>query len=103
MLNFARVGKDGQVVIIKKIPARKVLALILSARFVANKVDKKIGEGLKREELKNYSYLDSAIFNARFHDLIKEGFVEKDKEPIKAKNILLVERFLEQLKEKEND
>ncbi len=99
MLNFVRVSKDGQVVIIKNVPTRKILPLILSARFVANKVEKNIKESIEREELKNYSYLDKMVFNARFADLKKEGFIEKDKEPLKAKNILLVERFLEKLGE----
>jgi len=101
MLKFLRVAKDGQVVIIKNVPSRKILQLILSSRFIANKVENNIKEELTKEELLAYSCLKKEVFNTRFSELLKDGFVDKKDNAVKAKNILLVERFLEKLGESE--
>lgn len=98
MLKYLRVSKGGQVVIIKSVPGRKTLQLILSARLIASKVDEAIGQEISREELLNYSYLSKDVFRTRFNELLKDGFAEKKGDNIKAKNILLVERFLKNLK-----
>ncbi len=100
LFNFVRVSKDGQVVVVKQVPTRKVLPLILSARFIANKVENEIDEWMTRDELMEYSYLKKEVFTARFNELLREGMGDKKDEKIKAKNILLVERFLKQLEEK---
>jgi len=103
MLKFLRVSKDGQVVVVKSVPTRKILQLILSARFIANKVDKSIKEEISKEELLTYSYLKKDVFTARFNEILREGFSEKNGDALKAKNILLVERFLEKIGEKDNE
>lgn len=103
MLKFLRISKGGQVVIVKNVPTRKILPLILCSRFIANKVDKKIKESLSREELLTYSYLKKEVFNARFNELIRENFAKKEGDNVKAANILMVERFLEKLVGQEND
>ena len=100
MLKYLRVGKDGQVIIIKNVSTRKTLPLILSARFIANKVDKNIKEHLSREELSTYSLLKKDVFVARFNEIIRDGFVERNDDEIKVRNILLIERFLENFEEK---
>ena len=97
MLKFVKVSKDGQVVLMQDIPTRKVLYLILSARFVANKIDKSIKQEVGRDELFTYSYLKKEVFTARFNELVRDGFAEKKDDHVQAKNILLVERFLEKL------
>lgn len=97
MLEYLRISKDGQVVIVKTVPTRKILSLILSARFVANKVDKQIPDDVTKDELLNYSYLQKEVFSARFSELLREGFADLSQNKVKAKNILLVERFLKHL------
>ena len=100
MLKYLRVSKEGQVVIIKNVSTRKILPLILSARFIANKVDKEIKELITKDELLAYSLLQKEVFRSRFSELSKEGFAESSDKGVKSRNILLVERFLEKLDEK---
>jgi len=95
--NFAKVGEDGEVVIIKKISTRKVLKLILAARFVAHEVEDSISSDVSKNELETYSGLKKPIFIARYNEILREGFAKKDGESFKAKNILLVEKFLSEL------
>jgi hypothetical protein len=95
LLNFCKITRDGQVIIMKKIATRKILKLILSARFVAHAADDSIHETITREELKAYSRIKDAVFTTRFNDMLRENFAEKKDNVIKAKNILLIEQFLE--------
>ncbi len=101
LLKFCKVTLDGQVIITKGISTRKVLKLILSARFIAHAANDKISEYLKREELKAYSGIGKdMVFTVRFNELLRDNFADKKDEKIKAKNILLVERFLKEIEEK---
>ena len=99
LLPLCKVTKDGQVVITEKIPTRKILKLILSARFIAHVADKSIQMGLSREELKAYSSMRDNVFTTRLNELLRENFAdERDDEKIYAKNILLIEQFLKTMK-----
>jgi hypothetical protein len=98
MLNFCKVTKDGQVVILEKVPTRKAIKLIVSARFVAHAAEASISETITREELKAYSGIKDAVFLARFNEMLRENFAEEKDKRIKAKNILLIEQFLRSLK-----
>lgn len=98
LLKFCKVTKNGQVMVIKKVSTRKILKLILSAKFIAHKADKTIVGNVTREELKVYSGMKDNVFTARFNELLKENFVDKKENKLSAKNILLVEQFLQSLK-----
>lgn len=93
-----KITKTGQVIISKKIPTRKILKLIISARFIANAADSSILQGIAREELKTYSGLKDKIFVTRINEMLRENFAERmDEKNLRAKNILLIERFLNDL------
>ena len=99
LLNFCKITKDGQVITMKKIATRKVLKLILSARFIAHAADNSIRETITKEELRAYSGIaKDNVFTARFNDMLRENFAEKKENIVKAKNILLIEQFLGGLK-----
>jgi len=99
LLPLCKVTKDGQVVITEKIPTRKVLKLILSARFIAHVAQDSISAEVSKEELKAYSAMRENVLNTRLNELLRENFAEKKENAIKAKNILLIEQFLRGLKE----
>lgn len=96
--SFCKITKDGQVILMKKVSTRKMLKLILSARFIANAVNKSILPEVGKDELKAYSSMKNDVFNTRFNEILRENFAEKKNDKLKSKNILLVEQFLENLK-----
>ncbi len=98
MISFCKVTKDGQVVILEKVPTRKVLKLIVSARFIAHAAESSISETVTREELKAYSGMKDAVFLVRFSEMLRENFAEEKDKKVKAKNIVLIEQFLRSLK-----
>lgn len=100
--SFCKVTKKGEVFILKKVSTRKVLKLILGARFIAHILDNSIPEEVSRKELEAYSNMKKKVFIARFNEMLRENFAEKEENSkLKAKNILVLEQFLEQLKEKQ--
>ncbi len=94
-----KITKNGQVIVSKNLSGRKILKFILSARFVANAADSSIPREITREELKAYSGLKDKVFASRLSDMLRENFAEKiDDKNIRAKNILFIERFLNDFK-----
>lgn len=98
LIPLCKVTKDGQVFLLREVSTRKRLKLILSAVFVANAVVKGIRSELTREELKAYSGMKDNVFAVRYSELTKEIFVETREGNVRARNILLVEQFLEGMK-----
>ena len=52
---------------------------------------------MSKKELETYSRLKKAVFTARFNEMLREGFASEEGDSFKARNILLVERFLNEL------
>ena len=95
--SFCKITKDGQVIILQAVPTRKILKLIICARFVAHEVNKEIDQFVTKQDLRVYSSLKDNVFIARFNEMLKENFAEKKGETFKVKNILFVEKFLNEL------
>jgi len=98
LLEFVRVGNKGEVVVVRKVPSRKILKLILSARYVAHEAEDAISPDVSRTELESYSGLKKPVFSARISEVQREGFADKKGDVIRAKNILLIEKFVQELK-----
>ena len=52
LVNFAKVGDKGEVVVLKKIPTRKILKLIISAKFIAHEVENSIPADVSKRDWK---------------------------------------------------
>lgn len=100
LVEFTRITKEGKIILVKQVPSRKVLPLILSARFIAHKLNKEIPDIVSKDELLSYSFLKNNVFNTRLGELIRDGTANKENNSFKIKNIFIAEGFLKELKDK---
>jgi len=99
LYKWVKVTKEGQLILLKKIPTRKVLRLLISARFIAHLASSEISVGLSKEELKAYSRLQDNVFSTRLSETFRDKFAEEKDGLIQIKNIFLIEQFLGVLKD----
>ena len=79
LLKFCRVTSKGSVLITDaRLTDKKKVALVIVARYIGNKLDKKIPEVVNGEEIAVYTKIDQLGVNARVKEVIDEGFASRE-------------------------
>jgi len=79
LLNYCKLSSSGEVYFLKtNLPHIKKIKLILVARFLGSKLEKKINPAVSVDEFQNFLSLDRPIIQARLSDLNRVNFFNRD-------------------------
>jgi hypothetical protein len=97
--NFVTMNEKGDIFIkLSKCTGLEKVQLVLSARFLGNRLRKEINPTLTLEEIAKYAELESNVARARLADSVKSEFAEKvNKGTYKVRSLAKVKEFIGEL------
>ncbi len=98
LLRHCRITGQGRVIITSgKLTAKEKIGLVISARFIANKLQKSIPESVTAEELSKYTYIQKPGVSRRTAELVNEAFVFRPEPATYRANPARIDEFLDTL------
>ena len=98
LLRHCRITRQGRVIITSgKLTAKEKIGLVISARFIANKLQKSIPENVTAEELSKYTYIPKPGVSRRTAELVNEAFVFRPEPATYRANPARIDEFLDTL------
>ena len=98
LLRHCRITGQGRVIITSgKLTAKEKIGLVISARFIANKLQKSIPENVTAEEISKYTYIQKPAVSRRTAELVNEAFVFRPEPATYRANAARIDEFLDTL------
>ncbi len=98
LLRHGRITRQGRVIITAgKLTTKQKIGLVISARFIANKLQKSIPENVTAEEISKYTYIQKPGVSRRTTELVNEAFVFRPEPATYRANPARIDEFLDTL------
>jgi len=98
LLRHCRITRQGRVIITAgKLTTKQKIGLVISARFIANKLQKSIPENVTAEEISKYTYIQKPGVSRKTTELVNEAFVFRPEPATYRANPARIDEFLDTL------
>lgn len=103
LADYVTINRNGEVFIEnEELTDEHKLALVVAARFLANKEEPSIEETISLKEAAKYARVDEKVTSARLSELVKKGILDRTAKGIyKIRSLSAIRKLLKELKEYE--